>query len=72
MTNRDMAKGAAGARPGAAPEPNRHPLPPMPAPEDSKTPTTNEEPIDSPQQSNASIKRAPPSPSRPGLGTDRT
>ncbi|WP_194075142.1 hypothetical protein [Methylobacterium durans] len=73
MTNREMAKGAVGtgAKAAEAPEPNRQPLPPMPAPEDSPTPTTREEPIDSPQP-NASIKRSPPSERRPGLGTDRT
>ncbi|WP_342635906.1 hypothetical protein [Methylobacterium segetis] len=43
----------------------------MPAPEDSSTPTTREEPVDSPQP-NASAKRAPPTPTHPGLATDRT
>nr|WP_132253839.1 hypothetical protein [Methylobacterium segetis] len=71
MTNREMAKGAASADPAAAPRPNEHPLPPMPAPEDSSTPTTREEPVDSPQP-NASAKRAPPTPTHPGLATDRT
>jgi len=80
MTNREMvkgavAKGAAAERATARdrtdlPQPNATPLPPMPAPEDSRTPTTDQEPVDSPQP-NASAKRAPPSERRPGLATER-
>ncbi|GJE41782.1 hypothetical protein F6X53_18120 [Methylobacterium soli] len=69
MTNREMARGAA-AGAARAPQPNTQPLPPMPAPEDSATPTTDVEPIDSPQP-NASVKRDPPAPGRPGLATER-
>ncbi|WP_348644085.1 hypothetical protein [Methylobacterium sp. WL12] len=42
----------------------------MPADEGSATPTTHEEPIDSPQP-NASVKRDPPSDEKPGLSTKR-
>ncbi|KAB1070392.1 hypothetical protein [Methylobacterium planeticum] len=70
MTNREMAKGAVGPEAAAAPQPNTRKLPPMPAPEDSATPTTDEEPIDSPQP-NASIERDPPAPGHSGLSTDR-
>lgn len=73
MTNRHMVKAAASAKPGpadAAPQPNRTPLPPMPAPEDSRTPSTGEEPIDSPQP-NASTKREPPAGGEIGLATER-
>ncbi|AYO85189.1 hypothetical protein WYO_5660 [Methylobacterium sp. GXF4] len=68
MTNRDMVK----IRPGSAPsvEPNTPPLPPMPAPEDSPTPTTREEPVDSPHL-NASLKRPAPGPGEQGLSTKR-
>ncbi|MGU3540951.1 hypothetical protein [Methylobacterium sp. A54F] len=70
MTNREMAKGAAAAG-AAAPQPNDRPLPPMPAAEDSRTPTIREEPVDSPQP-NASLKREAPTPDHPGLATDRS
>ena len=80
MTNRYMVKASLIAKAGgpptgvsggtSLPEPNRTPLPAMPAPEDSLTPTTNEEPIDSPQP-NASLKRNPPGPGEVGLSTDR-
>lgn len=76
MTNRDMVKPSLLAKsPGAPsgsglPEPNRTTLPPMPAPEDSPTPTTTEEPIDSPQP-NSSAKREAPGPDRIGLSTRR-
>jgi len=78
MTNREMAKGAVAegaaakgpADAGRVPQPNAHALPPMPVPEDSATPTTTEEPIDSPQP-NASVKRDPPAPGRSGLATER-
>lgn len=70
MTNREMVKGAAKAPTGTAPEPNATPLPPMPAVEDSATPTTHDEPIDSPQP-NASAGRLPPSRDKPGLATER-
>lgn len=73
MTNRHMVKPAAAAKPPGgqeAPQPNAHPLPPMPAPEDSRTPTTREEPIDSPQP-NASAKREAPAPGEIGLATER-
>ncbi len=65
MTNRHMVKPEAAAKPPAA---NDTPLPPMPAPEDSRTPTTREEPIDSPQP-NASAKREAPAPGEIGLST---
>ena len=45
-------------------------MPAMPAPEDSPTPTTHEEPVDSPQP-NASVKREAPRPSEIGLSTKR-
>ncbi|MCJ2089077.1 hypothetical protein MKK88_24275 [Methylobacterium sp. E-005] len=68
MTNRNMVKEAAvGA---ATPHPNTPPLPPMPAPEDSATPTTRDEPVDSPHL-NASPKRDRPSPGEHGLSTKR-
>ncbi|SFL17149.1 hypothetical protein [Methylobacterium pseudosasicola] len=68
MTNRNMVK----TGPGSGPEvqPNTPPLPPMPAPEDSPTPTTREEPVDSPHL-NASPNRAAPSPGEHGLSTKR-
>ena len=70
MTNRDMVKpGAAGS--GEGPRPNRDPLPPMPATEDSPTPTTDREPPDSPGP-NASAKRGAPAGGKIGLTTDRT
>ena len=68
MTNRDMVKGKAGADPVQAP--NAAPLPAMPAPEDSDTPSTREEPIDSPQ-SNPSATRDAPGPDKQGLATER-
>jgi len=64
MTNRDMVK------PGPKPEPNAAPLPSMPAPEGSARPTTDREPIDSPQP-NASVERDPPDRAKIGLTTDR-
>ncbi|MFF9550273.1 hypothetical protein [Methylobacterium fujisawaense] len=68
MTNRNMVKNPA---PGTATErPNTPPMPPMPAPEDSATPTTREEPTDSPHL-NASLKREAPAPGRQGLSTER-
>lgn len=70
MTNREMAKGAAAAGPRAAPAPDRQPAPPMPAPEGSPGPTTDREPVDSPQP-NASVKRAPPDAEHGGLATER-
>ncbi len=70
MTNRDMAKGAAKAPAGTAPEPNTTALPQMPAAEDGPAPATDAEPIDSPQP-NASVRRAPPSAEKPGLSTKR-
>ncbi|HEV2541614.1 MAG TPA: hypothetical protein VGU70_02500 [Methylobacterium sp.] len=76
MTNRYMVKRSLMAKPAPAdgvsglPEPNRSPLPAMPAPEDSLTPTTNEEPVDSPQP-NASAKRGPPGSGELGLSTRR-
>ncbi len=66
MTNRHMVKPAAAAKPQAR---NDTPLPPMPAPEDSRTPTVREEPIDSPQP-NASVKREAPVPGEIGLSTE--
>lgn len=71
MTNRSMVKQAIASVPEAGPQPNATPLPAMPAPEGSATPTTDQEPVDSPQP-NASVKRSPPSADRPGLGTERT
>ena len=71
MTNRHMVKPAAAAKPpgeSGLPQLNRTPLPPMPAPEDSPTPTVREEPIDSPQP-NASLKREAPAPGAIGLST---
>jgi len=68
MTNRNMVKEAGSGAP--VPHPNTPPLPPMPAPEDSATPTTREEPIDSPQL-DASLKRAAPKPGEQGLSTKR-
>ncbi|MGA4552804.1 hypothetical protein [Methylorubrum aminovorans] len=76
MTNRYMVKRSLMAKPASAngvsglPEPNRSPLPAMPAPEDSLTLTTNEEPVDSPQP-NASAKRGPPGSGELGLSTRR-
>lgn len=76
MTNRYMVKASLVAKSDAAsgragyPEPNRTPMPAMPAPEDSPTPTTHEEPVDSPQP-NASAKREAPGSSRIGLATRR-
>ncbi|KAA0125277.1 hypothetical protein SAMN02799622_00133 [Methylobacterium sp. UNC378MF] len=67
MTNRNMVKDAA---PDLAVRPNTPPLPPMPAPEDSATPTTREEPTDSPHL-NASLKREAPAPGTQGLSTKR-
>ena len=65
MTNRHMVKPAAAAKPQTA---NGTPLPPMPAPEDSRTPTVREEPIDSPQP-NTSAKREAPEAGEIGLST---
>lgn len=65
MTNRNMVKEGA-----AMPQPNTPALPPMPAPEDSPTPTTREEPIDSPHL-NTSLKREAPKPGAQGLATKR-
>ncbi|TXM64903.1 hypothetical protein FV222_10640 [Methylobacterium sp. WL103] len=70
MTNREMVSAAARASAEAEPKPNTTALPPMPADEGSATPTTHEEPIDSPQP-NASVKRDPPSDEKPGLSTKR-
>jgi len=76
MTNRYMVKPslAAKADPASrgvvAPEPNRTPLPAMPGTEDSPTPKTHEEPMDSPQP-NASAKREKPGPGEIGLSTQR-
>ena len=72
MTNREMAKGATkGVDPDdKGQRPNTQALPPMPAPEDSRAPATDLEPIDSPQP-NASVQRAPPSADKPGLATKR-
>jgi hypothetical protein len=68
MTNRNMVKDAAGG--GAEAKPNTAPLPPMPAPEDSATPTTRQEPVDSPHL-NASLKRDAPAAGEQGLSTRR-
>ncbi len=68
MTNREMAKRALDGAAGQ--EPNARALPPMPAPEDSATPTTTVEPIDSPQP-NAAAKRRPPEDGEIGLATER-
>jgi hypothetical protein len=68
MTNRNMVKDDAGTMPEVTP--NTPPLPPMPAPEDSATPTTREEPVDSPHL-NASLKREAPAPGEQGLSTKR-
>ena len=68
MTNRDMVKGGATADP--IQKPNTPPLPPLPAPEDSGTPTTRSDPIDSPQP-NASVERDAPSDAKQGLATER-
>ncbi|MCJ2059305.1 hypothetical protein MKL09_22560 [Methylobacterium sp. J-048] len=68
MTNRNMVKVGSGTGPVVGP--NTPPLPPMPAPEDSPTPTTREEPVDSPHL-NASLKRAAPGPGEQGLSTKR-
>lgn len=65
MTNRNMVNTT-----NPAVEPNTAPLPPMPAPEDAKTPTTTEDPVDSPQP-NASAKRDAPSAEKQGLATRR-
>ncbi|MCJ2007326.1 hypothetical protein ACFZ8E_16490 [Methylobacterium sp. HMF5984] len=70
MTNREMVSGAAKVSPEAAPKPNTRALPPMPADEGSATPTTQVEPIDSPQP-NASAGREPPSAEKSGLATKR-
>ena len=48
MTNRDMIKPDAAARPGTAPAPNCDASPPVPAPEDSPRPIAAQEPEDSP------------------------
>lgn len=69
MTNREMVKGAV-EHGDAGQQANARALPPMPAPEDSATPTTREEPIDSPQP-NASAKRRPPEDGELGLTTRR-
>ncbi|WCS24709.1 hypothetical protein LOK46_26865 [Methylobacterium sp. NMS14P] len=68
MTNRNMVKGTVPNDPVT--QPNTPPLPPMPAPEDSATPTTREEPTDSPHL-NASLKRDAPPPGGQGLSTKR-
>ena len=68
MTNRNMVKEVGSGAP--APHPNTPPLPPMPAPEDSATPTTRDEPIDSPHL-NASPKREAPKAGELGLSTKR-
>ncbi|GJD58019.1 hypothetical protein [Methylobacterium dankookense] len=68
MTNREMAKGALTGDRGQ--HPNAQVLPPMPAAEDSRTPTTQIEPEDSPQP-NASAKRRPPEEGEIGLVTRR-
>ncbi|GJE60022.1 hypothetical protein MPOCJGCO_2131 [Methylobacterium trifolii] len=68
MTNRAMVTGPAEDDNGQ--RPNTKPLPPMPAAEDSPTPTTDREPIDSPQP-NASVERAAPDAQRQGLATKR-
>lgn len=67
MTNRNMVKPDAAAKPSRA---QQAPSTPRPAPEDSRTPTTREEAIDSPQP-NASAKREPPAPGEIGLATKR-
>jgi hypothetical protein len=69
MTNREMVKGAV-EHGDAGQHAKAQALPPMPAPEDSATPTTREEPIDSPQP-NASAKRRPPEAGELGLTTRR-
>ncbi|MGH1569916.1 hypothetical protein ACRAWG_03650 [Methylobacterium sp. P31] len=68
MTNRNMVKDAAGGGPEV--RPNTPPLPSMPAPEDAATPTTREEPVDSPNL-NTSLKRDAPAPGEQGLSTKR-
>ncbi len=78
LVAKSVAKSAAESAAGSTsahgmadlPEPNRTPLPAMPAPEDSLTPTTNEDPVDSPQP-NASAKRGPPGSGELGLSTRR-
>lgn len=65
MTNRHMVNTA-----NPKVQPNEAPLPPMPAPEDAKRPTTRQDPIDSPQP-NASAKRDAPAPGKLGLSTER-
>lgn len=65
MTNRNMVNKA-----NPAEQPNTAPLPPMPAPEDAARPTTQEDPIDSPQP-NTSAKRDAPSAAKQGLATRR-
>lgn len=66
MTNRNMVKPA--ADPAQDDAPNRTPLPAMPAAEGSGSPTTSQEPIDSPQP-NTSANRAAPAPGETGLST---
>lgn len=65
MTNRNMVNGNA-----RKVEPNEAPLPPMPAPENAARPTTQEDPVDSPQP-NAAAKRGEPAPGKLGLSTER-
>lgn len=70
MTNRDMVKPGLGSEQAPNQAPNAAPLPPMPADEGSRTPTTGEEPTDSPQP-NPDIGRKPPAEGEIGLTTKR-
>ena len=72
MTNRDMVKStpATDTAKVSAQVPNEAPLPPMPADEDGRRPTTDEEPVDSPQP-NRDITRKPPPEGEIGLTTKR-
>ncbi len=67
MTNRDMVKPSADE---AGQTPKAAKPPPMPADEDGRRPTTDSEPVDSPQP-NASVERKPPGPGEIGLTTER-
>ena len=68
MTNRDMVKPGSGTGPLQTPNTSRRP--PVPADEDSRTPTTLDEPIDSPQPGLDHERPKPPE-GEIGLATTR-
>ncbi|ACA17160.1 hypothetical protein M446_2721 [Methylobacterium sp. 4-46] len=57
MTNPNMVQRRAATQPDTAPAPNCDAVPPVPAPEDSPTPTTDHDPEDSPHAQDLVVTR---------------